>query len=97
MAPDVSLGLRDQGSSAVSGPGVLDCIYPVDFLFHERMPLTDSLHSLIVIVLPILLTAVTGVIGGDIREGLTFKPTDPLYRYANGDPGHCTRLTQQVT
>lgn len=51
-------------------PGVLDPIcFPVDFLFQQRKTLTESLHNLIAIELPTLLTAVTKyLIGSDLRE-----------------------------
>lgn len=50
--------------------GVLDPIYSVNFLFQQRKTLTESLWSLVAIVLLTLLTAVTKYLtGSDLREG----------------------------
>jgi hypothetical protein len=49
---------------------MLDPIYPVDFLFQQRKTLTESLHNLMAVALPTLLTAVTKYLtGSDLREG----------------------------
>lgn len=54
-------------------PGVLDPIYPVALLFQQRKTLTESLHHLMAIALPTLLTAVTKYLtGSDSEEEDTF-------------------------